>query len=170
MPTVFNQFRLYDSHRRGALVSLLCAVAIVAGLAMQHFLGLDPCPLCIAQRMAIIGLGVSAVLGIALSGRAGQVLMKLLGTAAAGVGCYAAVEQLQLIWGTPHSCGSAVGFYMMELAYDYPSLAWLLEGNADCAAAGAPVLGLPLAFWVLTLLVSCVGFWWWPFRTPSETR
>lgn len=36
----------------------ICAGLMGYALYLQHYVGLDPCPLCVLQRMAVIGLGV----------------------------------------------------------------------------------------------------------------
>src|SRR4051794_16719865 len=59
MPTTASTFGLIGSRPRGNLLGLL---AFVGGLAFAYYLqfekGLDPCPLCIFQRLALAATGV----------------------------------------------------------------------------------------------------------------
>ena len=51
------------TQRQGfAAIALLCAAAMAYALYAQHVLGLEPCPLCIFQRVGIIATGVLAAL------------------------------------------------------------------------------------------------------------
>jgi len=45
-----------------ALVALVALVAMLVALYLQHYQGLEPCPLCVFQRVAVIGVGVMAVI------------------------------------------------------------------------------------------------------------
>ena len=44
------------------LVALVCASMIGYALYVQHALFIDPCPLCVFQRLAFIAMGSAAVL------------------------------------------------------------------------------------------------------------
>ena len=43
-----------------ALVSAVCVAMLAFGLYLQHSVGLEPCPMCIGQRYALIMVAVSA--------------------------------------------------------------------------------------------------------------
>ena len=69
------------------LAAALTVAALLAfGLYLQHGLGLEPCPLCILQRIAFFGVGLFALLGTMLArwpwagrGCAGGMLLCALG-------------------------------------------------------------------------------------------
>ena len=44
-----------------AAIFLLCAGAIATALYFQHVLEMEPCPLCIMQRVVVMGAGVLAL-------------------------------------------------------------------------------------------------------------
>ncbi|MGL6070054.1 disulfide bond formation protein B, partial [Craterilacuibacter sp.] len=48
------------------LLALACAGAMGFALFAQYVLGLEPCPMCIMQRIAVIVTGVMALLAAAL--------------------------------------------------------------------------------------------------------
>ncbi|MFX7540854.1 disulfide bond formation protein B, partial [Acinetobacter baumannii] len=52
------------------LIAALAAVAIAAALYLQHLEELEPCPLCIFQRIAVMATGAVALVA-ALHGPAG---------------------------------------------------------------------------------------------------
>ena len=43
-----------------ALVSAVCVAMLAFGLYLQHGVGLDPCPMCIVQRYALVLVAVVA--------------------------------------------------------------------------------------------------------------
>ncbi len=65
---------LHVSSRTLFLVAFLGTVLIMLGaLYLEHGVGLEPCPLCILQRLAVIGFGlvclVAAIHGPARTGQ-----------------------------------------------------------------------------------------------------
>lgn len=154
-----------NQRQRALLVALACAVALGLGLVFQHVLGWEPCPLCIAQRIGIGGVGVFALLlAVKLPTWAG-ICARVGATLAAAFGGYAAYEQLTFIWGSGMaSCSPGLKVYMEMAATALPALGWLLDGPADCLAAASEILGLPLAAWVLGFLLTAVAFLWAPSR------
>ena len=50
--------------RRWFMVTGLTAVAMLLfGLYLQHVVGLEPCPMCIVQRYALLGVAVVSAFG-----------------------------------------------------------------------------------------------------------
>ncbi len=45
-------------------VVVFCLGLLGYGLFLQHYRGLEPCPLCVFQRIAIIGLAVAFALAV----------------------------------------------------------------------------------------------------------
>ena len=158
--------------RRAFLVAGLGGVSLVAATILQHVLGWQPCPLCILQRIAIMGVVLFAVLSASFSAsRVVPTGSRLLASSAAVGGLYAAYEQLSLIWGQQQaSCGLGLQLFLLELSDYLPALGWLLEGPADCANDANTLLGLPLAVWVVFLLVSSLVLLWLPSRTALPTK
>lgn len=167
-----SDFSLFACPRRRAFtVAGLGATALVAAVVLQHWLGWQPCPLCILQRLAILGTALLA-LSAGLAHRQGSVafLLRVGATGAAAGGMVAAYQQLVLLWGPVEAtCGSSLRMTMTRLADALPWLDWLLDGSADCAADPNRLIGLPLAFWALALLAGCVALLWLPRRVAPKT-
>ena len=45
-----------------ALIAAISVALLVFGLYLQHVVGLEPCPMCIVQRYALIGVAIVAAL------------------------------------------------------------------------------------------------------------
>jgi len=52
-----------------ALIAFTGVGMLVFGLYLQHVVGLNPCPMCIVQRYALIGVVLLGLLGWRLQGR-----------------------------------------------------------------------------------------------------
>ena len=79
---------LFDHPRRvfGA-IAVVCAAMLAFGiLYLQNVVGLEPCPMCIVQRYALIVVGVFAALAAFSKGPAGWRLWGILGVAMAAFG------------------------------------------------------------------------------------
>jgi protein dithiol:quinone oxidoreductase len=155
--------------KRAYAVFALCAGSLALAVVLQHALGWQPCPLCVLQRLGLLGVAIFA-LAAALTGTKPRVSRSMRGLAsfAAFGGAFAAYQQLVLLWGPGDAtCGSMLRMYVTRLADTLPALDWLLDGPADCAAEANLILGLPLAFWVLSFAVICVGALWLPGRKSA---
>ncbi|MBU4423800.1 MAG: disulfide bond formation protein B, partial [Gammaproteobacteria bacterium] len=43
-----------------ALISVACVAMLAFGMYLQHVVGLEPCPMCIVQRYALIAVALFA--------------------------------------------------------------------------------------------------------------
>lgn len=139
--------------RRWALAGVgFCALMMSVALFLEHAMGLEPCPLCIFQRVAV--LATALVLGLAAlhgpRGWGGTVYGVLgLVTVAAGVGL--AWRHLWLQSLPPSevpSCGPGLD-YMLEILPLKDVLNMVLVGSGECAEVGGRLLGLSLPGWTL---------------------
>lgn len=134
---------------------VVCCALIGYALYAQYVLGLDPCPLCIFQRVALIGLGLMFL--IAAVHAAGPALRKfyavLIGLVAlAGSGV--AGRQLWLQALPPErvpACGPGLDF-MLEAFPVGEVLMTVLSGSGECAKVDWTLLGLSMPGWVLIAL------------------
>lgn len=159
------------SPRAGNLTGFVaCAGMMAFALYAQHVMGLEPCPLCVFQRVATIALGVVFLAAAAHdAGRPGRVIYAgaLTIVALAGVGVAGRHVWLQnLPKDQVPACGPDLDF-MLDTFPLLDVLRTVLSGSGECAEISWQFLGLSMPAWVLVLLVA-LGAWgvWvnWPRR------
>jgi protein dithiol:quinone oxidoreductase len=143
------------SRRRAVSAGLaLCCVAMF-GYAMysQESNGLQPCPLCIFQRIAVVGLGGALLLAALLPQRArvvgnlSTVLIGLVALAGMGVSARHLYIQAQPAGSVP-ACGASLD-YMWDVFPLADVLKKVLTGSGECAKIDWTFLGLSMPGWVL---------------------
>ncbi|MDO8890280.1 MAG: disulfide bond formation protein B [Sulfurimicrobium sp.] len=141
------------SFRTLFLAVLVCCLGVLGfGLYLQHIVHLEPCPLCILQRMAFLAIGMTAMLAFlhnpGVVGRmAYGLLMVLFSLAGAGV----AGRNLWLQSLPPDQvpeCGPGLE-YMLEAFPLYKALPMLLKGSGECAKVEWTMFGLSIPAWAL---------------------
>jgi len=131
---------------------LACAALMGYALYAQHGLGLEPCPLCIFQRVGVISLGV-VFLVAALHNPRGwgrYVYGGLIGLAAlatAGVSARHLYIQSQPAGSVP-SCGAPLDV-MIQFTPLFEVVKKVLFGGGECQKIDWTFLGLSMPAWVL---------------------
>ncbi len=125
-----------------------CVGMLAFGQYLQHSLGIEPCPMCIVQRYAVVLVAVVAGLAGA-SSRAGMHLAgAVLLLPSAGFGAYVAARQswLQLYPPEVASCGR--DFYgMIETFPLQRAIPMIFKGSGDCSKVDWSFLGGSIANW-----------------------
>ena len=137
-----------------------CAALLGFGLYLQHFVGLEPCPMCIMQRYAFVAVALVALIA-ALHGprRTGTVIYGLLILVFALAGGAVAAQQSRLQLEPPSLAECGPGFeYMMESFGLAEALPMVFRGAGDCAAIDWSFLGLTIANWSLLCFVAIAIF------------
>ncbi len=129
-------------------VFIACTAMLAFGMYLQHVVGLEPCPMCIVQRYALILVAICAALAAA-SGRkglqaAGSVLLVVFAVA----GAYVAARQSWLQWYPPEvvSCGRDL-YGMIETFPLKRALPMIFRGGGDCSKIDWTFLGGTIANW-----------------------
>lgn len=143
---------------------LACAGMMGFALYAQHILLLDPCPLCVLQRVAVIGLGIS-FLGAALHhpqdwGRRAYAVSVLL-FAGGGLGVAGWHWRLQNLPASEiPSCGPGLS-YMLDNFPIGEAMRMVFEGSGECAEVVWSFLGLSMPAWVFVCLsfLAIAGVW-----------
>lgn len=142
--------------RKGRRVANGLGVAAVAGLMgyalyAQYVVGLEACPLCIFQRVAMIALGVVfAIAALHAPRGAGARAYAVLGGVVAAGGLGIAGWHVRMQHLPPDevpSCGPGLS-YMMEA---FPVAEWIqmvFTGSGECAEVNWTFLGLSMPAWV----------------------
>jgi len=137
-----------------------CAGLMGFALYAQHILLLDPCPLCVFQRVAVISLGlVFLVAALHNPGGGGRIVYAgLLGLIALG-GAGVATRHTWLQHLPPDkvpSCGPGLD-YMLETLPFTDVLRNVFSGSGECAKIVWQFLGLSMPGWVLVWMVLLGG-------------
>lgn len=131
-----------------ALISAACVAMLAFGMYLQHVVGLEPCPMCIVQRYALIGVAVLAGLA-SLGGKKGWwKSWGVLTLAMAGFGAFTAARQSWLQWFPPEMATCGRDFYGMIENYPISrSIPMIFRGSGDCTAVDWTFLGGSIANW-----------------------
>ena len=132
---------------------LMCVVMMgTALLFFQRFLGLEPCPLCILQRVVVISLGM-VLLVAAIHGPSGWgnriygVLITLIaGSGAAIAGRHVWLQSLPA--DQVPECGPTLD-YILETFPLSKALQLVLHGSGECAKVEWQFLGISIPGWTL---------------------
>jgi disulfide bond formation protein DsbB len=143
---------------------LACAGLLAYAYYAQYVMHLEPCPLCIFQRVGIFAIGV--IFAIASvhdpAGWGRRVYAGLLGLASlatAGV----AVRHLyiqSLPPGTVAACGASLDF-MLKVFPLTDVLVKVLTGSGECAKVEWRFLGLAMPAWVLIAAIAAGAYGLW---------
>ena len=137
----------------------VCAGLIGYALYLQYGAGLEPCPLCVFQRICVIGMGiVFLVAAIHNPGRTGATGYALLQLAIGGTGAGLAARQVWL-QSLPKdevpACGMGLN-YMLDTLPLTDVVRKVLEGSGECAEKGWEFLHLSIAGWTLVFFVAMI--------------
>ena len=152
------------------LLVLASIVGMSFALYLEHVKGLDPCPLCVFQRVGLMAMGIFAL--IAFLHNPASNLMKrmyaLLATLSIGWSVGIAARHVWLQTLPPDqvpSCGPGLN-YLIDALPLKTVLNEVLTGSGECAAIDWTFLGQSLPVWSLVffsvLLLICL---WQLFRT-----
>ena len=127
----------------------LCGVLLFGAEIMEHRFAMDPCPMCLMQRLWIFAAGLAAYAGLAHNPRWG--IYPLLTIVAALVGGWVSARHLWLqspFADKVPSCGPETADDMIEYFSLPDILSGMFFGTGDCAQVDA-FLGVSLPLWAL---------------------
>ncbi|MES0873483.1 disulfide bond formation protein B [Sinimarinibacterium thermocellulolyticum] len=159
------------SFRTLALLGFLaCVLGMAFALYLEHFRGFEPCPMCIFQRVAMIGAGL-VFLAAALHGPRGfgRWVYALLAATVSGIGAGIAARHVWL-QSLPEdqvpACGPTLD-YLMDMMPLTEVVRLVLEGDGNCAVIDAQWLGISLPGWTL---IAFIGLALWALIAPVLAR
>jgi protein dithiol:quinone oxidoreductase len=131
---------------------LTCTGLMLCALYFEHFMGLNPCPLCMFQRVFVVAVGLVCLVGFlhnpGITGHrvyAGFVLVfSLAGAAIAG----------RQVWlqGLPAdqvpACGPDLDF-MLQAFPLLETISTVLSGSGECAEIQWSFLGMSMPTWMV---------------------
>lgn len=131
-----------------ALISAVCVAMLAFGLYLQHAQGLEPCPMCIVQRYALVAVAVFTGLASLNGRKAWWMGWSVLALLASGFGAFVAARQSWLQWYPPEFASCGRDFYGMIENYPISrSIPMIFRGSGDCAAVDWTLLGGSIANW-----------------------
>ncbi len=138
----------------------VCAGLMGYALYLQYVMDLEPCPLCIFQRVAVIAMGlVFLIAAFHNPGRAGARVYAMLQLLIGGAGAAIAARQVWL-QSLPKdqvpACGMGLD-YMLETLPFTDMLQKVFEGSGECAEKSWVFLHLSIAGWTLVFFVAMIA-------------
>jgi disulfide bond formation protein DsbB len=133
-------------------IFLICAALLGFGLYLEHGKGLEPCPLCVFQRIAFICIAVIALIATLHGpGRIAVWFYSGLISISALIGGAIASRQVwlqHLPADRVPECGPGLD-YMLEAFPLGQALKMILSGSGECAEVDWSFLGFSIAEWSL---------------------
>lgn len=138
-------------------IFLFCGAAITGALLMQYWLDLEPCPLCVFQRVAVIAVGlVCLVAALHHPKQLGHRLYAFFALLLSATGAAIAIRHLwlqNLPADQVPSCGPGLD-YMLDVFPFHQVIGMVLHGSGECADVQATFIGLTIPGWTLILFVA----------------
>jgi protein dithiol:quinone oxidoreductase len=129
-------------------VVLTVLIGLGLALYLQHIVGLEPCPMCIVQRYALILMGIAALLGLVTSVAWLQKLSALLALIFGAGGAFVAARQSWLQWHPPEFAQCGRDFYGMIETFPLQRVVpMIFRGSGDCSKVDWTFLGGSIANW-----------------------
>jgi disulfide bond formation protein DsbB len=153
------------SARQGNLVGFaVCAGLIAYAYYAQSVMHLEPCPLCIFQRVGTFFLGIIFLAAALHDGglwarRSYAALIAVAALATAGVALRHLYVQ-SLPEGSVPACGASLDF-MLKVFSLSEVLVKVLSGSGECAKVTWSFLGLSMPGWVLIAALALGGYGAW---------
>ena len=135
---------------------LICGVLLAIAVYFQLVDGLEPCPLCISQRLVILLIGlVFLVAGLHNPKQTGIKRYALVGTVVALLGASISSRHVWLQHLPPEEvpeCGPGLA-YMFQYFPLFDTLKLMLSGTGDCAKVDWTMLGFSMPAWTLLAFI-----------------
>ena len=161
-------------------VSGFLVIASIVGMAfalyLEHVQGLEPCPLCVFQRVGLMGLGIISLVALIHnpSSAWGKRLYALLGSLSILWSAGVAARHVWLQNLPPDqvpSCGPGLN-YLIDALPLKNVLAQVLTGSGECAVIDWTFLGQSLPVWSLVFftILAVVSLWQLLRRYPTVAK
>ena len=167
---------MLESRGFNLFMAFVCHQLLIAAFYYQYVEGMEPCPLCIFQRVAVFVLGIWFLFnGIhkPLSGSRWHLFYNIgaLLTSLVGAGISARHAYLQSLPADEvPACGPSLD-YLVDILPFMEMLDVVLKGSGECAKVSWEMMGLSMPMWLLLFFVGCiVGLAWRIYRHLKPSR
>ncbi|MES2412890.1 MAG: disulfide bond formation protein B [Pseudomonadota bacterium] len=138
-----------------ALTAVACVAMLAFGLYLQHVVGLEPCPMCIVQRYALVLVAVFCALTAISKRKAVLIGGAFLTLLMSGFGAFVAARQSFLQWYPPEIASCGRDFYgMIETFPLKRAIPMIFQGSGDCTKIDWVFLGGSIANWSFVCFVA----------------
>jgi len=138
---------------------LVCAGLMAWALYLQYGLGLEPCPLCSVQRVAVIAIGiVFLIAAIQNPAPMGAAVYAGLVVVIGGFGLAVAARHVwiqSLPKGSVPACGMGLD-YMLETLPFTDVISKVLAGSGECAEEAWKFMQLAIPSWTFVFFVAMI--------------
>ena len=156
-----------------AVCAAACAALLGYAYYAQFVLGLEPCPLCIFQRVAMIALLLVALLAAIHAPRTTRA-RRAYGTLAALAAFAGAAVAGRHVW-LQHlppdqvpACGPGLDYLLDTFSFSQ-TLRKVFSGSGECAEVDWRFVGLSMPEWTLIVFVLfLIGALWYGFRRARD--
>ena len=154
MPSPFLVILDNAPRRVFAFLSGVCLAMLAFGLYLQHSKGLEPCPMCIVQRYALLLIAIFAGLLSLGNSRRGHIWGSGVLVLLSGFGAFVAARQSWLQWYPPEVATCGRDFYGMIESFPLNrAIPMIFRGSGDCSAVDWTFLGGTIANWAFVVFV-----------------
>jgi disulfide bond formation protein DsbB len=160
MPTLCPALAELPNRRLFLAIFLFCCFLMSFGFYLQYHLGLEPCPLCMTQRIFIVLSGLLALLASVHNPATRGTSIYAGATAMAAIAGGSFSGRQIYLQGLPAdqvpACGPGLS-YMLEVFPWTQTLAAMLKGDGNCAEVVWSFLGLSIPEWTLIAFAGIAG-------------
>ena len=130
---------------------------MIFGLYLEHIQGLDPCPLCVFQRIAYILIIIASLIAVIHNpAKTWKTIYKFLIFIFSVMGASVAGRQVWLQHLPPElvpECGPGLD-YMLNVFPFADAVRMILSGSGECAEVQWRFIGLSIAEWSLIVFIA----------------
>jgi disulfide bond formation protein DsbB len=146
---------------------LVCAFLLLMALYFQFAASLEPCPLCISQRILVLAVAVVFLIGFLHdAGRVGTRVYALLSFLLALAGASVSARHVWLIHLPAEevpACGPGLSYMFRNFPLS-ETLQAMVSGTGDCAKVDWTFLNLSMPAWLLLFFLGLAAgslLQWW---------
>ena len=156
------------------LLFLASVIGMSFALFLEHVQGLEPCPLCVFQRIGLIGLGIISLIALIHNPASnwGKRIYAFLGTLSILWSAGVAARHIWLQNLPPDkvpSCGPGLDYWVETLPLK-SVFEQVLTGSGECAKVDWTFLGQSLPVWSLVFftVLTLLSLWQLLRKYPSK--
>lgn len=146
------------ARRTGNLLGFLaCAGLIAVALYLQFVVGIEPCPLCVMQRVAVVATGI-AFLAAALH-HPGRIGARIYGTLIGALSLTGVIIAGRHVWlqympaDKRPACGPGLE-YLFGAFGPLEAVGRIFRGSGECGVVDWTLLGLSIPHWTLFAFIA----------------